>query len=377
MSGLEDRLLKQNIPGKYTWWDDEYTNEGNRPHQDPSDNDDNDGHEDEHDSGHGSAGLPMAAMPSASNGAAPSRPSSRKPGVKGVLEDYKLDQEEKRRQRLIDRLEKEEILERNTIGVLMKPGEVSNSWSAVQARQQQARRQRERYGESNDDDDDDDDDKDYGNDNDLNNDDNNGFMARYRAQRIREMQQQQLQQQQPLPLPSFGDKGVEEVDPVGYATAVDETDPRVYVVVHLYETYVPACRTLIHTFEELSRKSFPHVRFLSLRASSASSKLDPVALPSVLIHKGGELLHNLTPFTATAGEKLSFDDVRAVLDELLVGCGGGGEKDGRGGVVGQKDALSSKTLQHTAGFSSNIDPTDSDDELDEFCEGFSPSIEEQ
>ena len=54
---------------------------------------------------------------------------------------------------------------------------------------------------------------------------------------------------------------VDEVDPTLYSKAVDATDPRIYLVVHLYETYVPAYRDLIHYLERISQTSMTHVRF--------------------------------------------------------------------------------------------------------------------
>ena len=58
-----------------------------------------------------------------------------------------------------------------------------------------------------------------------------------------------------------------------------------------------------------------HVRFLSLRASAAIENLDPIGLPSVLIHKAGKLVHNLTPFSNHVGEKFGLDDVKQLLEE--------------------------------------------------------------
>ena len=97
--------------------------------------------------------------------------------------------------------------------------------------------------------------------------DDEDFLVRYRQQRKRQLQ------------PAFSPpefRGVEEVDPTLYSKAVDATDPRVYLVVHLYETYVPAYRDLIHYLERIS---------------------------------------NLTPFSNHVGEKFCLDDVKQLLEE--------------------------------------------------------------
>ena len=175
--------------------------------------------------------------------------------------------------------------------------------------------------------------------------DDEDFLVRYRQQRKRQLQ------------PAFSPpefRGVEEVDPTLYSKVVDATDPRVYLVVHLYETYVPAYRDLIHYLERISETSMTHVRFLSLRASAAIENLDPIGLPSVLIHKAGKLVHNLTPFSNHVGEKFGLDDVKQLLEECC------------------SDPGAASSVPDTPQVSA---PYDSDDEeLDEFCKDFNRQL---
>lgn len=314
MGDLEDRILKKNIPGKYTWWDEYIEPERAEENEDEVVDDQEDDPQ---------ANFVPSTAPSTL------APTTRKSGPKGVLADYKLHQEERKREALIDQLEKEELRQRNTQGVKMKPGEVSIALADVKRRyREEQRKQREEDDRESDDDDDDDD-----------------FMERYRQQRLLELQKSLAQ-------PVF--EGVEDVDPLGYSQRVDETDSRVMVVVHLFETYISACRTLLPIFEKLSRDSMQHVRFLSLRASKASDKLDPVALPSVLIHRGGQIIANLTPITNDLPETFSPEDVEELLNEVC-----GSTKD---------------QVPLPAPAAPDEIASDSDAELDSFCEDFNGAL---
>eukprot|EP00521_Asterionellopsis_glacialis_P006128 CAMPEP_0195282826 /NCGR_PEP_ID=MMETSP0707-20130614/1577_1 /TAXON_ID=33640 /ORGANISM="Asterionellopsis glacialis, Strain CCMP134" /LENGTH=210 /DNA_ID=CAMNT_0040341877 /DNA_START=68 /DNA_END=700 /DNA_ORIENTATION=+ len=130
------------------------------------------------------------------------------------------------------------------------------------------------------------------------------------------MKSQEMRMQSPeRPVkPMFG--SVEEVDALEYISAIDETDPETYVVVHLYEPFIPACRMLNQHWDVLAR-SLAHVRFLRLRGSTASKTLDPIGLPSVVIYKDGQLLCNLTPVTSDLPENFKATDVHW----LLKSCG--------------------------------------------------------
>lgn len=321
MTDLEDRLLKKNIPGKYSWWDEDYNNERNRVVDD-----DDSVHDDDEDVVNGHARKPIEKSFEA-------RSSSGKSGVKGVLADYRLHQEEKKRDALIARMKNEEQMERHVLGVNLQPGEVSISMAAMQERNRHEKQSRTTQ-------DDEDEAEEEG-------DDDDEFLARYHRRRLLELQRTKA-------LPEF--EGVEEVDPVGFSVAVDKTDCRVAVVVHLYETYVPACRSLAAILENLSRNSMRGVRFLSLKASSASATLDPLALPSVLLYRAGQLVGNLTPITQHLPSSFTPQHVEDILNETI------------GIQSAQHIFVESDVRERLAG------DTDSDAELDEFCKDFDGTL---
>jgi hypothetical protein len=320
MGDLEDRILKKNIPGKYSWWD-EYQEGGQQ-----------DDDADQLDAYGGTDNEPVIKHVVEQ----PTRQTSTKAGIKGVLENYKLDKEEAKRQAQIDRMEKEEIIERKTLGAKLKPGEVSISLNAT-LEQQRKQVEQQRLEDRSDADDDDDDD----------------FIARYRQQRIRELQQHSESKQYA--------GGVQDVDPAGYSKAVDETDPRVLLVVHVYETYIPDCRTLANILESISRRE-GQMRFLSLKASSFSQTLEPAALPAVLIHKGGALVANLTPITSHLPAQFWPKDVSQLLSEYTgPSSTTTNEETGILGYAARK-VEAPRELDYDNG--------DSDAELDEFCKDF-------
>ena len=111
---------------------------------------------------------------------------------------------------------------------------------------------------------------------------------------------------------------------------MDSTDERVHVIVHMYEPYVPACKQLNKILEELARR-MPYAKFLRLHAFKANSNLDPVALPILMIHKGGELLHNLVRCSDDLPKDFTLEDVK----DLLEYCGvldPSSEENAKGGV---------------------------------------------
>ena len=117
---------------------------------------------------------------------------------------------------------------------------------------------------------------------------------------------------------------VEEVTPIQYAEAVDETNPDTLLVVHLYEPHIPACADVNHHLDALARSSSScngglggKVRFLRLRATEAKSDLDLVGLPSLLAYRGGRLVQNWTPVTQHLPPGFTAEDVQTLLVDCI------------------------------------------------------------
>jgi hypothetical protein len=315
MGDLEDRLFKKNIPGKYSLWDDEHED---CEHSD-CDSHSSDSVIDDNPMYKSNSNVPSKVQSSTGIG-----------GVKGVLADYRLHQAEKRREAWNEWKEKQDFIRRMTVGVSLPPGEVSISIASIKARAKAEKSTNRGSVESDDSDGEYDDYEDE------------DFFMNYRQQRLRQLREQNL----PLEW-----KGVEEVDQFEFSKAVDETDASVAVVIHLYEDFVPACRTLKVIMQQISKSFMREARFLSIQVSNTCLSLDCVALPSVLIYRGGHLISNLTPITMKLPLNFTFYDVQSILFDAL------GHP--------QISVLPSNAIGDACG------TNDSDDELEEFCKDFS------
>lgn len=234
MTNLEDRILKRNIPGKYTSWDDDNDN-------------DSDGDDEYLNSGkHCSSDTPKVA------GKTPSL--SRNTGVKGVLFDYR---------------EAQSACEPPT----------SSSTSA-----------KEGIAKSNKDEDISDDDEDqrfleaYRKRRLLELQHNNSNSKSVNTNVSTKME-----------WPVFGEI-LELRNALQFAETIDESDKRVHCIYHLYESNIASCNILNNYLEHMARK-MDFCRIFRLRASLVKPNLDQIGFPSVLVYRGGNLEANLTPIT--------------------------------------------------------------------------------
>ena len=339
MGDLEEAFLKSNVPGRYSAWAD----------------DDGGGENDNADID-SAAAVAGGSSPSALNRL--EAPTSRNTGAKGVLADHRAAKEEEAYRREVEKRESEAILDRAVRGAAMGAGEVSISQAAVEERRR-AERIRAREAERGDSSDTDGD----GDSSDGDDDEDDEFMRSYRQKRLLELQNAASSASASAPTaantsrPQYSE--VEDVTPIQYAEAVDETDPGTLLVVHLYEPHIPACVDVNHHLDTLARSHAcansgrGSIRFLRLRATEAKSDMDLVGLPSILVYRGGRLLHNWTPVTEMLPPRFTAEDLQTLL---LDSC----------------CDTASTTVTSTA--STGIrrgDSYDSDDaELDEFCANF-------
>ena len=267
---LEDQILKKNIPGRYSSW------EGN--------NDDLREEEEEEEVNTCAETLNETQLGTIRSG------NDKNTGVKGVLADYKESKRINGRKQEIERLEKKHALDRHLNGAQLKVGELSISSNAIEERKRREAHKNddESSDESSDDSDDD-------------------FLSSYRQKRL-------LQLQNCANWPSFGE--LIDVTPVQFSEIIDKTDPRVHVIIHLYESFIPLCKMLDSHLRQLA-PIMDYCRFLRLEASSFKS-MDPIGLPSILIYKGGKIEANLTPvmdyISCYPRDRFTVEDVRQVLE---------------------------------------------------------------
>ena len=333
MGDLEESFLKSNVPGRYSAW---------------ADDDEGDSKDD--------TGIDSAEGPPALNRL--EVPTSRNTGAKGVLADHRAAKEEETYRRETEKRETDAILNRAVRGVAMGPGEVSISQAAMEERRR-AERIRDREAERGDSSDTDGDGDGDSSDDD---DDDDEFMRSYRQKRLLELQTASASASTAANTSRPDYSEVEDVTPIQYAEAVDETDPGTLLVVHLYEPHIPACADVHNHLDTLARShacgtssgSCRSIRFLRLRATEAKSDMDLVGLPSLLVYRGGRLVHNWTPVTQHLPPRFTAEDLQTLL---LDSCG-------------WTTGAAAATAITSAGIPRG-DSYDSDDaELDEYCADF-------
>lgn len=212
---------------------------------------------------------------------------SQRGGPKGVRDDYYMAMADLQRRREIQHLEKMEMLRKLGEGATMEgPSMAYGSAEAAAARAAVASGELPKEDPGSDGDDDDDD-----------------FMAAYRAKRMAELKKS-------AGLPKFGT--VREIDPMDLPSEVDDVPSTVFVVVHLYETFNTACRAINAALPSVA-KAFPGVKFIKLPATAASETFDPVALPTLVVYRNGEVAHTLIRVSDVVGEHPGKDDLEWLL----------------------------------------------------------------
>lgn len=363
MCDLEDKILKKNIPGKYTWWDKD-SDEENSLHGSDDSNYDPDApkltdmqkvqkwEEQE---------IPKPLQMAALNNLRKGQGGACNTGVKGVLADYKEAKAQKIADYEIQEEIKEILIEQVANGVSMRPGETSISAASMNLLKQQQRDVEDRGNK------DDDDGEDL------------EFIANYRQNRLAQMKYSTT-------FPSFG--SISEVDPFEFADEIDKTDPRAYLVVHMYEPGIPECKKVNRFLEGLAR-DMPWVRFLRLHAMKANMNIDHIALPIVMVYKAGELEQNFCRVQDDLPKDFTAADVRWLLENCGLVDPASVEYDAGSNAYDQDNFAD--VIRNSKGVSKNgfvsgeawtktnmwggleggLEQVDADsDDLDEFCADF-------
>ncbi|KAJ3286308.1 Phosducin-like protein 2 [Rhizoclosmatium sp. JEL0117] len=187
-------------------------------------------------------------------------------GVKGVINDAKFHEEQEKNRSLIQQRAQLEKFQKNALqsGWLERQLEAEKNWNM----------------------------KDEG-DEDIDDlirdleDEEDAFVKEYKAKRLMEMAVV-------ASLPKYGTLKEIEVDE--YVSCVENVDRNVVVLVHLYQPQVEACR-LVNRFLEVLAAQYPLVKMVKIISTKADASFDNIALPALLIYKGGELQKTLLRIT--------------------------------------------------------------------------------
>lgn len=114
--------------------------------------------------------------------------------------------------------------------------------------------------------------------------------------------------------PLFG--VVKEVGSDNFLEEIDCEDPRVIVVVHLYEPTVSSCTRMNRFIEEMAR-TMTELKFLRMHASRNEIELDRMTLPILNIYRGGKIVTVLAGIAEELGEYFVREDAEWLLESTL------------------------------------------------------------
>lgn len=289
---LEDSILKQNIPGRWS------THEGSRGDNRIEDGDDENSEPDEdvvpqteeealfdHARYLSSADVPEPIR----RGILNDRQKKSKTGVKGVLADYKAacDLDAAQRKATADY--------RSAVLTTMAEGHKLTAEETILIHQQAFEKPAQRDADSDDDDsyDEEGDDK--------------VFFEEVRKNFLRDMLGESSR-------PVFGN--VKEVGTEDFIEEIDCEDPRTIVVVHLYEPSVSSSTRMNRFIEEMAR-TMTNLKFLRMHASRNEIAIDRMTLPILNIYRGGKSITVLAGIAEELGEYFTREDAEWLLESTL------------------------------------------------------------
>lgn len=219
MTDLEDQILKQNIPGRYSsWWKNE--EHGEEQHDD---SDNSCGNNDSVDDSNITQSFVEKKSSKYHQQKNSSSSSSRWGGVKGVLKDFELHQRYERQKNE----EKQKYSSTNNTPQYSKPSDYLTASTQGQKKQ-----------------------SDVNQDDDESEEETDEFIQRYRVKQLEQWKEKAAQLHHTTSI--FGE--IVEVDPIQFAEIVDEEEKsNVPIFIHLYESCIPECIVLNTYLESLAR----------------------------------------------------------------------------------------------------------------------------
>jgi len=195
------------------------------------------------------------------------------------------------------------------------------------------------------------------------------FMRTYRDQRLKQLKYANT-------YPTYGT--LREVDPFEYSELVDSMDPRCCLVVHMYEPYVEGCKRINGMLDTLAKR-MTWCQFVRLHCFKANPNFDPIALPVIMIHRGGDLVNNFVKVTDDLPKEFKAEDLQWLLENA--GVVNPESVEGRGNfVVAEVENETEVTGKNTHGVTvTHVDRVDGgqdsdEDDLDTFLEDFEEAM---
>ncbi|XP_074610230.1 phosducin-like protein [Acropora palmata] len=144
--------------------------------------------------------------------------------------------------------------------------------------------------------------------------DTDEFLKQYHLKRLLQLKQEQ-ERRLKLSRQKFG-KVISLLDKQQFLDAVDNEDPNIVVVVHLYSDDLQSCRTMNGCLQCLAQQ-YSLVKFCKIIAQDTgiSKHFRKEGLPALLVYKGGQMIGNFVKLEDTFGEDFYAVDVESFLIE--------------------------------------------------------------
>ena len=155
-----------------------------------------------------------------------------------------------------------------------------------------------------------------GNDSDEDSDEDDAFLASYRDKRISEMKNSQTKVENIRK--TYG-VVVDIFEPEKFLDVIEDAPKGTFVVVHIYETFVPGC-SMISRYMELVAKNRPHDLFVRMQGSLVSETFDHIACPAISVYRDGDLVKSLIRITDEIGERPEVSDFQDYIRDHLDQC---------------------------------------------------------
>jgi len=137
---------------------------------------------------------------------------------------------------------------------------------------------------------------------------NDDILAEFRKQRMEEMFMKKIDVK-------FGQL-VDLRSGPDFVKAIDDEQPTVTIIVHIYEECVAPCKIMNNCLSSLAA-DYPHVKFCKLMGSVAglSHRFKVDGIPALLVYKGGQMVGNFIRVTDDLGDEFYDGDVENFLIE--------------------------------------------------------------
>jgi len=108
---------------------------------------------------------------------------------------------------------------------------------------------------------------------------------------------------------------VREISKPEWEIEITRAPADVYVVVVLYQNYIPVCRLMLEILDVLAMK-YPHVKFVKAVATSCVENFHDSHCPGYFIYKGGDIVYTQVPGAEVfGGLRMTVETMEFVLNE--------------------------------------------------------------